>query len=122
MKARTWAERRFRQKRATETKRRDPDTEKLVGCVLRRDGVEYGRDRQYRDHASLRREIGGTDLFDPYKPVAGDICGFLTNRGNFLDRRHARAIAHMAGQATSSGRELLSSDIDWWADFEPADG
>jgi hypothetical protein len=53
-----------------------------------------------------------------YGPVIpGDIEGFVTTNGRFVDRREAKDVALAAGQIHSSWktatRKLLSSDVHW---------
>lgn len=82
--------------------------EYLVSCAIKRgDTVNKG----FKAHWELRASLGDEA---PEKPLAGDINGFFTSEGRFVDRDEAKLIADVAGQANVSMRELLSSDINWW--------
>jgi hypothetical protein len=105
----TWAERRSDQgKIGLITKAQ----EHLVGCAIRREGVEHGKDARFHSHAELRRSLGDISCYDE-RP--GDEHGFWTSKGRFVGRIEAGTIAALAGQAphTYQGRAILSSDINW---------
>lgn len=81
--------------------------ERLVSCaIIRNQTIHSG----YFNHADIRRYLGDTV---PYESTPGDIEGFLTNRGRFVDRREAIQVGFHAGQCQVMGRNLLSSDINW---------
>ncbi|MGY3581376.1 hypothetical protein ACVIGB_000555 [Bradyrhizobium sp. USDA 4341] len=82
-------------------------------AILRGDEVI---ERGFTSHYQLRQAIDPDDP-DPRTSKAGDIDGFITSQGRFVDRDEAREVAIAAGQIHSSWktatRKLLSSDINW---------
>lgn len=86
----------------------DKTTERLRACAIMRHGVML--ERGFKTHWELRAAYGDED---PYKPLVGDLSGFITTLGRFVERYEAVDIAVEAGQAEPMGRPLLSSDINW---------
>lgn len=86
--------------------------EGLVGCALERDGDIHGREKHYRSHSDIRRDLGDAD---PYSERHSDVCGFLTTKGRFVGRREGSVIAVLAGQALPMYEDtnILSCDIRW---------
>jgi hypothetical protein len=83
------------------------NAERLVSAAIVRDGqTKHG----LRSHYELRASLGDDD---PKVSRPGDIEGFLTDQGRFVDRWAARDVAVIAGQAMAASRPLLSSDINW---------
>jgi hypothetical protein len=82
-------------------------------AILRGDEVI---ERGFTSHYALRQAIDPDDSA-PQISKPGDIEGFVTNEGRFVDRDEAKEIAIAAGQIHSSWktatRKLLSSDINW---------
>ncbi len=82
------------------------DAERLVAVAILRDEImtsEFARG----GHKILRERMNPTN-------APGDIEGFKTSTGRFVNRREAQDIALDAGQLDRpQTRELLSSDIDW---------
>lgn len=88
--------------------------ERLVSvAILRNDEV---LDRGLKSHFQLRQSLNPNDT-DPSIGEVGDIDGFMTSMGRFVDRDEARDVALASGQIHSSwrtaSRDLLSSDVDW---------
>ena len=66
---------------------------------------------RYIGHRLLREKMADQGL--AYSDLS-DVEGFVTTEGRFIDRDEAKKIALVCGQIKyDSGRELLSSDIDW---------
>lgn len=85
--------------------------ERLVSVAIIRDGgVAHG----HKSHWELRAALGDER---PEKPKLGDAEGFFTSEGVFVDRERAAEIGKISGQVSRSfsGRELLSSDVNWRA-------
>lgn len=116
----TWAQKRLAKTvgknqpkiQAAENSAKNENQERLTGCALERDGVEYGQDKHFRSHAELRGFLGDEDR---YKEKRADRSGFWTNKGRFVTRYEASYIAADAGQASPGyrGTAILSGDIDW---------
>lgn len=89
-------------------------TEKLVAAVIKRNGEVL--ERGFKSHYQLRMAIDPNDP-DPRHGQPGDIDGFMTSDGRFVDRADAKRVAIAAGQIGASWkgatRQLLSSDINW---------
>jgi hypothetical protein len=86
----------------------NPDVERLVSVAIRRVGETYGYG--FTSHYALRLALSGDG--DDRHP--GDIEGFMTSTGRFVERREAADVALQAGQIHSAmQRELLSSDVHW---------
>lgn len=99
-----------RPKRAKPPKAAPFSGEKLHAVALIRDG-ELHRQPYRGSHWQIRAALGDPD---PTKHVNGDVEGFVTTSGRFVDRAEAQEIAIAAGQIRSlMGREMLSSDITW---------
>jgi hypothetical protein len=89
-------------------------TERLVSAAITRADVVHSRG--IRSHAQLRLALN-PDTFNSTVGEFGDIDGFLTSTGRFVDRDEAKEVAIAAGQVHASWktaqRALLSSDINW---------
>jgi hypothetical protein len=89
------------------------EIERLTQTAIRREGEEH---HSFKSHADLRRALGDTN---PYVSKRSDEEGFWTSAERFVTRREAVEIGILAGQLTGawrdSGRQLLSSDINWKA-------
>jgi hypothetical protein len=89
-------------------------TERLKAAAIMRDGQML--ERGFRSHWELRQALNPNDP-DPRIGAPGDIDGFVTSEGRFVDRNGAREVAIAAGQIHQSWkaakRALLSSDINW---------
>jgi hypothetical protein len=87
-------------------------TERLVAAAIKRDGIVL--DRGFKSHWQLRSAL---DDPDPKNGRPGDVDGFVTSTGRFVDRMEAREVGIAAGQINSTWRgahrDLLSSDINW---------
>jgi hypothetical protein len=88
--------------------------EKLVSVAITRDDVVL--DRGIRSHAQLRQAIDPS-ISNPSAGLHGDIDGFMTSTGRFVDRDEAKQVAIASGQVherwKTVSRDLLSSDVDW---------
>ncbi len=82
--------------------------ERLVSAAIIRGGVTH--DNGSRSHYALRNFMGDAS---PMTSPPGDIEGFMTSTGRFVDRREAQLIGEGSGQCRPQGRPLLSSDINW---------
>jgi len=82
--------------------------ERLVSVAIKRGDDIH---KWFRSHAELRSSLGDKN---PYEPTPGDIAGFWTSEGRFLQRHQANRVGHAAGQCQIIGREFLSSDVDKW--------
>lgn len=89
-------------------------SERLKAAAILRDGQVL--ERGFRSHYQLRRAIDPDDP-DPRISKLGDVDGFVTTAGRFVDRSEARTVAIEAKQISpewkNAGRQLLSSDINW---------
>jgi hypothetical protein len=89
-------------------------TERLAAAAIMRGGDVL--ERGFRSHWELRQALK-PGLIDYSRGEPGDIEGFVTSNGRFVNRHEAKDIAIAAGQIherwKNSGRDLLSSDIDW---------
>lgn len=87
--------------------------DRLVSVAIMRDGEVI---KGFKSHWQLRLSINPNDP-DPRVGDPGDVDGFMTSEGKFVDRDEARIIAMRAGQIHASWataqRKLLSSDINW---------
>lgn len=88
--------------------------ERLVSvAIMRNDEV---LDRGMKSHYQLRMALNPDDP-NPSLGQIGDIDGFMTSKGRFVDRDEARDVALLSGQIHPSwrtaSRDLLSSDVDW---------
>lgn len=88
--------------------------ERLVAVAIERDGVVLNSG--FKSHYDLRAAIGPAGA-DHSKHVEGDVDGFVTSTGRFVDRAGAKAVAIASGQIDEGWkqirRDLLSSDINW---------
>lgn len=88
--------------------------ERLQAAAILRNGEVL--ERRLQSHWELRAALD-PDNPDPRQGLLGDIDGFVTTAGRFVDRSAARDVAIAAGQIgpmwKSASRPLLSSDIDW---------
>jgi hypothetical protein len=88
--------------------------ERLRAVAIRR-GDEV-IDRGFTSHYQLRQAIDPDDP-SPQTSKPGDIDGFITSSGRFVNRDEARDVAIAAGQIHPSwkttARKLLSSDVNW---------
>lgn len=97
-------------------KRQPPETngERLKSVAIRRDGEVL--ERGFHSHYQLRIAVDPNDP-DPRHGRPGDVDGFMTSTGRFVDRDEARRVALSAGQIHASwkeaSRQLLSSDVHW---------
>jgi hypothetical protein len=86
-------------------------TERLTHAAVMRGGeIKSG----FRSHYELRQSLGDTN---PQSRQMGDVEGFMTSNGRFVNRFEAKDIAIEAKQISdgwrTAKRELLSSDINW---------
>lgn len=88
--------------------------ERLITVAIKRNGKIH--DRGFRSHYQLRIAMNPDDAF-PNETKSGDVDGFMTCCGRFVDRDDALKIAIEAGQVHASWktatRKLLSSDVLW---------
>lgn len=88
--------------------------ERLVSVAIARgdDVIAKG----FRSHYELRASIDPPGV-DHSKHVEGDVDGFLTSTGRFVERPEAKVVAIRSGQIDPSWaqtrRDLLSSDVNW---------
>ncbi len=82
--------------------------EHLTAAAIERDGVVHSDGA--RAHWEIRYALGDEN---PQRGQRDDVEGFLTSEGRFLTRWEAMKVGEIAGQCRPTGRELLSSDIDW---------
>lgn len=89
-------------------------SERLKAAAIMRDGNVL--ERGFKSHYQLRQAID-PDNPDPRMSMLGDIDGFVTSTGRFVDRDEARTVAIASGQIHKSWetaqRALLSSDVNW---------
>lgn len=89
-------------------------TERLKAAAIMRDGALL--ERGFKSHYQLRAALDPDDPAPQYSKD-GDLEGFVTSTGRFVDRDEARAVGMAAGQLHTSWanakRPLLSSDINW---------
>lgn len=89
-------------------------TERLTAVAIIRDGRVISRG--FKSHWQLRSAIDPGDP-DPRTGLPGDVEGFVTSTGRFVDRDEARKVALAAKQVglmwETAKRPILSSDIDW---------
>jgi len=94
--------------------RKTKSDERLVSVAIMRNGEVI--DRGYRSHTALRLALD-PDLWDPSVTVDGDVEGFMTSTGRFVDREEAKDVAADSRQIHESwrnlNRPLLSSDVGW---------
>lgn len=84
--------------------------EKLEAVAIMRGGVLH-RFGMRGGHWQVRLALGDDE---PNRSAPGDIEGFVTTTGRFVDRAEAQDVALAAGQIRDKQRrDLLSSDIDW---------
>lgn len=82
--------------------------ERLICAAIKRGTLVHGG---FNSHSQIRGALGDKN---PYVSTPGDVEGFATSHGRFLDRRAAQDVAFAAGQITRRmERDMLSSDIDW---------
>lgn len=88
--------------------------ERLKAAAILRAGEVL--ERGFHSHYQLRQTIDPDDP-DPRISKPGDVDGFVTTEGRFVDRNEAREVGINAGQLNpqwkTAGRLLLSSDINW---------
>lgn len=88
--------------------------ERLISVAILRNGQVL--DRGLKSHSKLRMALD-PDIWDASSTVLGDVDGFLTNTGRFVDREDAKAVAAASGQIPESwkdlDRPLLSTDLGW---------
>lgn len=86
--------------------------ERLTAAAIQRNGEVL--ERGFKSHYQLRAALGDTD---PVCRQSGDVEGFMTSTGRFVNRFEAKDIAIQAGQISDgwrdATRQLLSSDINW---------
>lgn len=89
-------------------------TERLTGVAIKREGVIYSLPHYYGGHKVMRDNLVAKKLA---WMLDGDIEGFITSTGRFVNRAEAKAVALLAGQLgqqwSGPTREVLSSDINW---------
>lgn len=96
---------RSRTKKQTPSKTR---AERLISVAIIRDDVTH--DNGSRSHYALRDFMGDEC---PNTTRHGDLEGFMTSQGRFVDREEAKLVGEESGQCQPQGRPLLSSDINW---------
>ncbi|MGX9443899.1 hypothetical protein ACWX0K_15155 [Nitrobacteraceae bacterium UC4446_H13] len=88
--------------------------ERLKEVAILRDGEILHRG--CHSHFLLRQVLDPNDP-DPRHGNPGDVDGFVTSTGRFVNRQEAKAVAIGCGQLherwKEAKRDLLSSDIDW---------
>lgn len=88
--------------------------ERLVAAAIMRDGKML--ERGFQSHSELRAALN-PEMMSPNRHVEGDIDGFVTSAGRFVDRLDARDVAITSGQIgpmwKDATRDLLSSDVNW---------
>ncbi len=86
-------------------------SEKLKAAAIERNGKVW---TGARSHWEIRMSLGDDD---PRMSAPGDVEGFVTTSGRFIDRNEARQIGVASGQLSpmwrDAARKLLSSDINW---------
>lgn len=89
-------------------------TERLVAAAIKRNGEVL--ERGFKSHWQLRAALDPNDP-DPRTGLPGDVEGFVTSTGRFVDRAAAVHVGVASGQLherwRAGGRPLLSSDINW---------
>jgi hypothetical protein len=87
-------------------------TERLTAVAIQRNGETFSQN--FKSHYQLRCWLSDPD---PQRSTRGDVDGFLTSTGRFVNRFEAKDIAIQAKQIhdrwRETKRELLSSDINW---------
>jgi hypothetical protein len=72
--------------------------------------------RGFRSHYELRQALN-PELHDHSIAKPGDVEGFVTSLGRFVNRRDAKGVAIASGQISDRWktveRDVLSSDIRW---------
>lgn len=96
----------------------NPVGERLRCVGIIRGDKTYGHGFGFRSHWELRAAIDAAEgkprKADYRRGEPGDIDGFITTDGWFLNRREAQDFAVKSGQLSGQlGRELLSSDLKW---------
>lgn len=90
------------------------EKEKLQAAAIVRDGAVL--ERGFKSHWQLRAALNPDDP-DPRIGLPGDVEGFVTTTGRFVDRDEAKTVGLAAGQIGTmwkdAKRALLSSDINW---------
>lgn len=88
--------------------------ERLTAAAIKRDGDVL--ERGFKSHYQLRSALDPNDP-NPREGKPGDVDGFVTTAGRFVDREQAKKVALAAGQISEhwerATRQLLSSDINW---------
>lgn len=88
--------------------------ERLKAAAIVRNGEVL--ERGFKSHWELRMALN-PGLIDYRQGEPGDVEGFVTTAGRFVDRNEARTVGIAAGQLHDSWRKasrpLLSSDINW---------
>ena len=91
----------------------EPKGERLECVGIVRNVEVYGRASKFRSHWELRAALKPWQK-DYRRGEPGDIDGFITTTGRFLNRREAQDFAINSGQLKRAlGREMLSSDLNW---------
>lgn len=92
-----------------------PAVERLKAAAILRDGTVH--ERGFKSHWELRAALNPDCTGYHHRGLPGDLDGFVTSSGRFVDREQAKAVALAAGQIgpmwARAGRSLLSSDISW---------
>ena len=88
--------------------------ERLVATAIMRDGKML--ERGFQSHWQLRAALN-PERANFNQHVDGDIDGFVTSTGRFVDRFEARDVAIASGQIgpmwKDAVRDLLSADVNW---------
>lgn len=104
----------LRRARAAARATQRPAVERLCAAAIKRDGEVH--ERGFKSHWELRAALNPESV-DYRHGLPGDVDGFVTTSGRFVDREEARAVALESGQIgpmwRNAGRSLLSSDISW---------
>jgi hypothetical protein len=105
-------ERRLRERAEAKGAAPQPATsERLRAAAIMRDGTIL--ERGFKSHWELRAALN-PERDNHTETVPGDIDGFVTTTGRFVDRAEAQEVAFAAGQISAlMRRPLLSSDINW---------
>lgn len=90
------------------------EVERLVAAAILRDGKVM--ERGAKSHWELRMYLN-PENYDHSTAIPGDLEGFVTSTGRFVDRSEAKLVAVASGQVNPrwkfAERDLLSSDINW---------
>lgn len=88
------------------------ETTQITGVAIKYDGVIYSLPAPNRHHNVIRhiREVTGDGI------KGSDVQGFITDEGEFLNRKAAMALASVNGQLNRradgyQGPELFSEDL-----------